>query len=284
MSEIEKKWDWEIGATTSDWSWNVKELWQYRYLLFRLVRRNFILNYQQTILGPFWTLLQPLLTLIVYVLVFGKMVGVSTGGLPPVLFYFSGIVLWSFFNDSFLENSNTFRNNISLFSKVYFPRIIMPVSIATTHFFRLIIQLFFLFILIFFFSVVKGFHIPFSLQILAFPLSILMVGSLGLGLGLICSVYTAKYRDLSNIVVIGIRLLMFVTPVIYPLASIKNQFQWIVKLNPLTSFFELFRLSLLGEGTVDLAQIILSSVFVIVVTISALLIFNKRGNRLMDIV
>jgi lipopolysaccharide transport system permease protein len=284
VSGTEKKWDWEIGATTSDWSWNAKDLWQYRYLLFSLVRRNLILNNQQTILGPFWTLLQPLLTLMIYVLVFGKMVGISTGGLPPVLFYFSGIVLWNFFNDSFLENSNTFRDNMYLFSKVYFPRIIIPVSIATTHFFRMIIQLVFLFILIFFYSVVKGFHMPFSLLILAFPLSILMVGSLGLGLGLICSVLTAKYRDLSHIVVIGIRLLMFVTPVIYPMASIKNNFQWIVNLNPLTPFFELFRLSLLGEGTVNLAQIIINSMVIIVVTIIALLFFNKRGNKLMDVV
>ncbi len=283
MSSTEKDWGWEISATSSDWSWSVKDLWQYRHLLFSLVRRNFLLNSQQTILGPFWTLLQPLLTLFIYVLVFGKMVGISTGSLPPVLFYFSGIVLWNFFNDSFLENSNSFRDNMYLFSKVYFPRIIMPFSIATTHFFRMLIQLFF-FILIFFYSAVKGFHIPFSLWILAFPLSILMVGSFGLGMGLICSVFTAKYRDLSHIVVIGIRLLMFITPVIYPLAIIKNNFQWIVKLNPLTPFFELFRFSILGEGTVDLTQMIISSLFIIIVTITGLLIFNKRGNNLIDIV
>ncbi len=184
MSSTEKDWGWEISATSSNWSWSVKDLWQYRHLLFSLVRRNFLLNCQQTILGPFWTLLQPLLTLFIYVLVFGKMVGISTGSLPPVLFYFSGIVLWNFFNDSFVENSNSFRDNMYLFSKVYFPRIIMPFSIATTHFLRMLIQLFFLFILIFFYSAVKGFPIPFSLWTLAFPLSILMIGSLGFGLGL----------------------------------------------------------------------------------------------------
>jgi lipopolysaccharide transport system permease protein len=284
MPKIAKDWDWEIGATTSDWSWNIKDVWQYRHLLFSLVKRNLILNYQQTILGPFWTLLQPLLTLIIYVLVFGKIVGVSTGSLPPVLFYFSGIVLWNFFSDSFLENSNTFRDNIYLFSKVYFPRIILPVSVTTTHFFRLLIQLLFLFLLILFYSIVKDFHIPFSWQLLLFPFSVFMIGSLGLGLGLACSVLTAKYRDLSNLVVIGIRLLMFVTPVIYPLASIKSQLQWIVLLNPLTPFFELFRLSLLGEGTITLGQLVASTLFIITVTIISLLIFNKQGNKLIDVV
>jgi lipopolysaccharide transport system permease protein len=116
MSSTEKDWGWEISAISSNWSWSVKDLWQYRHLLFSLVRRNFLLNCQQTILGPFWTLLQPLLTLFIYVLVFGKMVGISTGSLPPVLFYFSGIVLWNFFNDSFVENSNSFRDNMYLFS------------------------------------------------------------------------------------------------------------------------------------------------------------------------
>jgi len=284
MSTTKKDWSWEISATSSDWSWNAKDLWQYRHLLFSLIRRNFLLNSQQTILGPFWTLLQPLLTLFIYVLVFGKMVGISTGSLPPVLFYFSGIVLWNFFNDSFLENSNSFRDNLYLFSKVYFPRIIMPFSIASTHFLRMLIQLFFLFVLIFFYTATKGFDIPFSLWTFAFPLSILMVGSLGFGMGLICSVFTAKYRDLSHIVVIGIRLLMFVTPVIYPLASIKNHFQWIVKLNPLTPFFELFRFSMLGEGSVDLTQLLISGLFIVIVTITGLLLFNRSGNKLIDTV
>jgi lipopolysaccharide transport system permease protein len=148
----------------------------------------------------------------------------------------------------------------------------------------MLIQLVFLFVLIFFYSATKGFDIPFSLWTFAFPLSILMVGSLGLGMGLIFSVFTAKYRDLLHIVVIGIRLLMFVTPVIYPLASIKSNFQWIVQLNPLTPFFELFRFSILGEGTVNLTQIIISSLFIIIITLTGLLIFNRSGNKLIDTV
>jgi lipopolysaccharide transport system permease protein len=284
MSKSAKGWDWEIGAATSDWSWNLKEIWEYRHLLFSLVKRNIVFNYQQTILGPFWTLLQPLLTLVIYVLVFGKMVALSTGTLPPVLFYFSGIILWSFFNDSFLENSNTFRDNIYLFSKVYFPRIIMPLSVTITHFLRLLIQLAFLSLLILFYCIVKGFYISYTWNILLFPFSMVMIGTLGLGLGLSCSILTAKYRDISNLVVIGIRLLMFVTPVIYPLASIKNEFRWIVKLNPLTPFFELFRLSLLGEGTVDIVQLMLSSLLIISLLVFSLLIFNKSGSKLIDVV
>ena len=159
MPATTKKWDWVISPVTSDWSWNTKDLLSYRHLLIGLVKREFLLGYQQTILGPLWVVVQPILTLIIYVLVFRKLIGVSIGTLPPVLFYFSGIVLWNFFNESFERTSNTFRDHIHLFSKVYFPRIIMPLSLLVTNFFRCLIQLSLLVIIIAYPAVFRGFSV-----------------------------------------------------------------------------------------------------------------------------
>lgn len=284
MPVVQKKWDWEIGSATSDWNWSTRELWSYRYLLGSLVHRTFLLNYQQTILGPFWTLLQPLLTLVTYLLVFKKLVGLSTGSLPPTLFYFSGIVLWNFFNECFMGTVSTFRDNMHLFSKVYFPRIIMPLSVVCSSFMRFLIQMSFLLILILYYNFFTDYKVPVTLFTLGFPIATVLVGIQAFGLGLACSILTAKYRDLLNVVNIVIRLLMFVTPVIYPLASINEKVRWIVMLNPLTQLFELFRFCLLGEGTVSPLYLSGSILFSIVIFIVALIVFNKQGNKLMDII
>jgi lipopolysaccharide transport system permease protein len=279
---MEKKWEWEINAKTTDWTWNIKELLSYRHLLFSLVRREFLLSYQQTLLGPVWVLFQPIVTLITYVLVFGRLIPIGT--LPPVLFYFSGIVLWNFFQDSFTESSNTFKTNMNLFSKVYFPRIVMPISTITTHFLRFSIQLTFLILLIIYYAIFKDFKINFTVATFAFLVAIIGTGIISLSLGLIFSVLTAKYRDLNNMVSLITRLLMFLTPVIYPLASVPAKLHWVVVLNPLTSFFELFRLSLLGKGTVSLPYLTYSIVFMILIFPTALWMFNKNGNKLIDVI
>ncbi|MEO7961263.1 MAG: ABC transporter permease [Ginsengibacter sp.] len=284
MIPIVKKWDWENSAKTSYWGFRFKELVSFRHLLFSLVRREFLLSYQQTLLGPFWIVFQPLLTLVTYILVFTKMIGVSVGTIPPVLFYFSGILLWNFFSDSFGGIYNTFRDNIQLFSKVYFPRIIMPVSFLATHFIRMLMQLVFLFLMMAFYIIFRGIHIPFHLVMLAFPIAILCTGIISLSLGLIVSVLTAKYRDIGNLVTLIIRMLMFVTPVIYPLASIPSGVRWIVLLNPLTSIFELFRYSLFGEGSIEALPLIYSLAFTIIVLPLSLMFFNKNGNKLIDVV
>jgi lipopolysaccharide transport system permease protein len=282
MTKTDKRWEWEINAKTTDWTWNIKELLSYRHLLFSLVRREFLLSYQQTLLGPVWVLFQPIVTLITYVLVFGRLIPIGT--LPPVLFYFSGIILWNFFQDSFTESSGTFKANINLFSKVYFPRIIMPISTITTHFLRFSIQLVFLILTIIYYVIFKDFKINITLVTWAFPIAFICTGIISLSLGLIFSVLTAKYRDLSNLVSLMTRLLMFLTPVIYPLASIPAKLHWIVVLNPLTSLFELFRLSLLGQGTVSLPYLIYSIVFMIVIFPMGLWMFNKNGNKLIDVI
>ncbi|MBC7689942.1 MAG: ABC transporter permease [Aquabacterium sp.] len=281
----EKKLVWKIEAKSGYWDLDLKELLSYRHLLGRLVRKEFLINYQQTLLGPLWILFQPLLTLVTYVFVFNKIIGVSIGGkLPPVLFYFAGIVLWNLFNDSFFAISKTFRDNIHIFSKVYFPRLIVPFAAITTQFLRFLIQLGLLIVLLIYFMVFKGFNVTFNWYLAALPLVIAGVGMISMSLGLIFSIITAKYRDLSNFLDIFIRILIFVTPVIYPLSTVKESIRWIVELNPLTSLFELFRRSLLGEGTVTTGQLLYSLAFIVVSTLCAILIFNKQSSKLIDVI
>ena len=285
MLIAEKKMAWKIEAKSSYWNLNIKELISYRHLLGRLVRKDFLINYQQTLLGPLWILFQPLLTLVTYVFVFNKIIGVSIGGkLPPVLFYFSGIVLWNLFNDSFFAISKTFRDNIHVFSKVYFPRLIVPLAAIATQFLRFVIQLGLMLVLLVYFVAFKGFDFAFTWYLAALPLVVLGVGLVSMSLGLIFSVVTAKYRDLSNFLDIFIRILIFVTPVIYPLSAVKESIRWIVALNPLTSLFELFRLGLLGEGTVSAGQLLYSLVFIIVSLFTAILVFNKQSAKLIDVI
>lgn len=279
-----EKWDWENSARSSYWGFSFRELYSFRHLLFSLIRREFLLSYQQTLLGPGWIVFQPLLTLVTYILVFTKMIGVAIGGIPPVLFYFSGILLWNFFSDSFGGIYNTFRDNIQLFSKVYFPRIIMPVSFLSTQFLKFLMQLVFLFLMIAYYIMFEGFVFKFNLLLLTFPLIVLCVGIISLSLGLIISVLTAKYRDIGNVVTLVVRMVMFVTPVIYPLATIPAGARWIVLINPLTPLFELFRFSFFGEGTVSLLPLLYSLLFTAVIFPLSLMFFNKNGNKLIDVV
>lgn len=282
---MEKKWDWEITSETSNWSWDLKSLLSYRHLLASLVRKEFLLNYQQTILGPGWILVQPLLTLVTYVLVFGMLIRLPTGeGVPPVLFYLSGIVLWNFFNDSFGTTSRTFRDYIHIFTKVYFPRIIIPIAGISTQFMRFLVQFVLLILILLFYVVVKGYRVHLGWAMLAIPIAVAGVGIISLGMGLIFSVLTAKYRDIVNMVDVAIRLLFFVTPVVYPLALVREDLRWIVKLNPLTPLFELFRVGVVGQGTVVTADLLYSFIFMVVTFVTAVYLFNKQGSKLIDVV
>lgn len=282
---LERKWDWEISSETSNWSWDLKSLLSYRHLLASLVRKEFLLNYQQTILGPLWILVQPLLTLVTYVLVFGMLIRIPTGeGVPPVLFYLAGIVLWNFFNDSFGSTSRTFREYIHIFTKVYFPRIIIPLASISTQFMRFLVQLLLLVLILLYYIVFKGYKIHPGAALIGVPLAIVGVGLISLAMGLIFSVLTAKYRDIVNIVEVSIRLLFFVTPVVYPLALVRSELRWVVKLNPLTPFFELFRLGILGQGTVNTGDLAYSSAFMLVSFAVAVYMFNKQGSKLIDVV
>lgn len=281
---MEKNWDWEITPRTANWSWDIKSLISYRHLLWSLVRKEFLLNYQQTILGPGWILFQPVLTLITYVFVFGRLIKIPTGDVPPVLFYICGIVLWNFFNDSFGTTSRTFRDYIHIFTKVYFPRIVIPLAGVSTHFTRFLVQLLLMLGILLYYVITGGFQPMVGLNLLAIPLAIAGVGLVSFSVGLIFSVLTAKYRDIANIVDVLVRLLFFVTPVVYPLALVREDLRWIVSVNPLTGFFELFRYGVLGQGTIDAGQILYSVLFVLVSFILGVYMFNKQGSKLIDVV
>jgi lipopolysaccharide transport system permease protein len=279
---LEKKWDWEITADTANWSWDIKSLLSYRHLLGSLVRKNFIINYKQTVLGPAWILLQPILTLFVYVLVFGKLIKIPTGAAPPALFYLSGIVIWNFFNESFTATSRTFRDYIHIFTKVYFPRIIIPLATISTQLMRFLVQFAFLVAMLLYFIFVTGYPLKAGWNMLLVPVALVILGLTGLGLGLIFSVLTAKYRDISNIVEVGVRLLFFVTPVVYPLSAVREDLRWIVSLNPLTPLFEMFRLGVIGQGNVH--NPLYSILFMVLALGVGLHLFNKQGSKLIDVV
>jgi lipopolysaccharide transport system permease protein len=284
MLNNNNKWEWEIGPKPVLSLSAFKKLYKYRHFHSALVRRDFLLNYQQTILGPIWIFFQPVLTLIVYILVFGKLIGIPTGkSIPPVLFYFSGIILWNFFNDIFWGIANTFREHIHLYSKVYFPRIIIPFSIVSTNFLRFIVQLLLLIILLVYFIVFKHFTINSGWSLLALPFVFIGIAMISTGCGLISALLTARYRDVMNLLTIILRLLMFVTPVLYPLALVNEQFKWVVLVNPLTPLFELFRFSLLGEGTIHISSLTYSFSFGLIVLVVSLFLFNARSSKLIDI-
>lgn len=277
------KWDWEITNKTSWWQIGLGEVWAYRNLLARLVRRDFLLSYQQTLLGPLWTLLQPVLTVFTYVLVFSKLVGISTGSVPPTLFYLTGTVLWGLFNEVFMSTSATFTANAELFSKVYFPRLVMPLAAVSAQLLRLLIQLALLGLVMIYYWLSGNFLFRINAWVIGVPVALLVVAAIGLAVGLLFSVITAKYRDLMNVVMLFMRMLMFVTPVIYPLAIISEKVRWIVVLNPLTPLFEMFRYALLGEGSFTNDQLLYSIGSAIALLLIGVLLFNKQKEALMDV-
>lgn len=277
-------WDWEVGSRSAWSNWSFQELWTYRHLLFRFIRRDFLLNYQQTILGPLWIVLQPILTLVVYVLVFGKWMGVSTGAVPPVLFFLCGILLWGLCNDLFTGTAFILTWYNYLYSKVYFPRLIIPLSITGTHLARFLIQLLLLLVVFVYYWFWRSQPVVLNGWLLFLPVAILLVAAFSLSLGLLFSILTARYRDLSNIVHLGIRLFMFVTPVIYPLALVPQSIRWLVNINPLTALFEVFRYALLGQGSFTAGQLAYSSLSIILMLVLSLAWFNKQSVRLIDVV
>jgi lipopolysaccharide transport system permease protein len=276
-------WDWEISNRNSWRSWSVKTLWAYRHLLFRFVKRDFLVNYQQTLLGPLWVVLQPVLTLVVYVLVFGRWMGIRTGSSPPVLFFLCGILLWGLFSELFTGTAFIFTHYSSLYNKVYFPRLIIPFSVTGTHLLRFLIQVILLVLVFAFYALYRDFPFAFSYWLLFLPFAILLTALFGLALGLIFCILTARYRDLSNIVHLGIRLFMFVTPVIYPVSLVPSGIRWFVNANPLTPLFEVFRYALLGQGLFAMGQLLYSSLSIILLFFIALAWFNKQAIRLIDV-
>ncbi len=276
-------WDWEIKAKSSWFGTSLKELYLYKDLLFRLVRKEFLLRYQQTILGPVWILIQPVITVITYVVVFNKVIGISTIGVPPVLFYLTGITLWNLFSDIFNGTASTFVSNIAVFSKVYFPRIISPISILFLHCIRFLIQLGLLLIVLAYYSLRNEIDVNIFNFVFFIP-AVLVTAATALGARLVYSILTAKYRDLSNLLGLLINFLMFISPIFYALSMVPQKIKWLVTINPLSSQFELFRYAFLGKGEVNFSQMAYSIAFMVILLYGGILLFNRKGDALMDVV
>lgn len=274
-------WDLTIKGHTSLLDVNFGDLWRYRDLLLMFVKRDFVSFYKQTIFGPLWFFIQPILTTIVFTFVFGNLAGLSTDGLPQFLFYLSGITAWNYFSDCITKTSTVFKDNANIFGKVYFPRLIMPLSIVASNLVRFGVQLIMLLIMMGYYAI-TGADFQITYAILFFPILVLIMALLGLGLGLIITAMTTKYRDLSFLVSFGVQLLMYGTTVIYPLSSADEKYKYIIQLNPMTGIIEAFRYGFLGKGEFTLWSVGYSAVFTIIVLFFGIIIFNKTEKTFVD--
>jgi lipopolysaccharide transport system permease protein len=262
------------------------EIIQYRDLLFLLVRRDFISRYKQTILGPLWFVIQPLLTTVVFTVIFDKVAKISTDRLPPVLFYMCGLLAWGYFAQCMGGTSTTFVSNAGLFGKVYFPRLIIPLSVIISNFMAFVIQLvtFLLFWVWFKFFTGTGDLFHFTVYLFALPILLLFTAGIGLGVGLWMSALTAKYRDFSHLAGFLTQLWMFATPIVYPLSEVPQKWQWISALNPMTTLVEAYRLAFLGTGTVQPVFLAISIIGTIILLITGIMIFVRVEKTFIDTV
>ena len=281
----EPHWDRVLQPKANLFDLQLREVWQYRYLLVLFVKRDFAAQYKQTILGPLWHFIQPIFTTLVFLLVFGKIANIPTDGInPKLLFYMSGITIWNYFSNCLTATSNTFVTNAAIFGKVYFPRLVIPLSTVLSNIIKLGIQMLLLLAVMGFYGI-KNQHFYFGTGWLLIPLVVLMMAGLGLGLGIIISSLTTKYRDLSVLITFAVQLLMYATPIAYPLSFIKDKSYgaWIVW-NPLTPIVEAFRFALFGVGTVDYGGLLYSAGIIAACLFFGLLFFSKVEKIFMDTV
>lgn len=279
-----EKWTEIIKPKSNLFDFQLKETWNYRDLLFLLVRREYVASYKQTILGPIWVFVQPILTSLMFVVIFGRIANISTDGVPMLLFYLGGLTLWNYFSDSLNKTATVFKDNAAMLGKVYFPRLIMPLSIVTANLIKFGIQ-FLLFIVIwiyYWFFTDSGIHPNF--YILLTPVLIVMLGFLGLGFGMIFSSMTTKYKDLVFLLAFGIQLWMYATPIIYPMSTVTGKYRIILEVNPMTGIIEMFRYAYLGNGTPSLGLFVYSLAFSVVILFLGVLTFNKVEKAFMDTV
>ena len=284
-SKIANDWDLVIKGHTSLFDIKFKDLWHYRDLLLLFVKRDFVSFYKQTILGPLWFFIQPIFTTIVFTFVFGNLAGISTDGLPQYLFYLSGITAWNYFSDCLTKTSTVFRDNSNIFGKVYFPRLIMPLSIVVSNLVRFGVQFLLLLCMMiyFYFFPVEGTSFHVTTGILLFPVLVVLMALLGLGLGLIITAMTTKYRDLTFLVTFGVQLLMYATTVIYPLSYAREKgYSTVVELNPMTGIIESFRYAFLGKGEFTFWSLGYSTIVTIIILFIGIVIFNKTEKNFVD--
>ena len=283
QSSNQENWSLVIRPQRAWWDLRLGELWRYRDLIWLFVWRDFVAYYKQTILGPLWYLIQPILTTLVFTVIFGNIAKLSTDGLPPFLFYLAGNTVWTYFSACLTSTSSTFTSNAGLFGKVYFPRLAMPLSVVISQIISFGIRmLVFLGFLIYF--MLSGADVNPNWWILLLPVLLLAMAGLGLGLGIIVSSLTTKYRDLQQLVAFGVQLLMYGTPVIYPLSSIEGTWRWLILANPMTPVVEIFRFAFLGTSAMSPVYLLYSIAFMFIVLLIGVLIFNRVENTFMDTV
>jgi lipopolysaccharide transport system permease protein len=286
MSEQQEHWDLEIKPTGSLLDLKLKDVWHYRDLLFLLVRRDFVSFYKQTVLGPIWFFVQPIITVLVYNLIFNNLAGIKTDGIPGPVFYLAGTIMWNYFAECLTKTSTVFKDNAAMLGKVYFPRLIMPLSIVFSNLVKFGVQ-FLLFLLLLGYYMISGYPIIPNAYLLLFPLLIIIIAALGLGFGMIISAVTTKYRDLSFVVSFGVPLLMYTTTVIYPLSEVIKKYStysWLIKFNPLTAIIETFRYGFLGKGSFSWDLLLYSIVFMLIVLFTGIVIFNRVEKTFVDTV
>lgn len=278
-------WDLEIKPKSSFFDLNLKEVWKYRDLMMLFVKRDFAAQFKQTVLGPLWHLVQPILTTLMFLLIFGKIANIPTDGIEPILFYMSSITIWNYFSACFTNTANTFTANASIFGKVYFPRLVIPLSVVLSNMVRLGIQFSLLLVLMIFMALFKDVPFYFGVNWLLLPLLVLIMAGMGLGLGIIISSITTKYRDFTVLIGFGVQLLMYATPVPYPMSVLASKsYGWVVALNPLSAVVEGFRYALFNTGSFTLNSLTYSGLFTLVVLFVGTMIFSKVEKTFMDTV
>jgi lipopolysaccharide transport system permease protein len=283
IANSQSEWDLTIRPQRSWWDLRLSELWHYRDLIWLFVWRDFVAYYKQTVLGPLWYLIQPIATTLVFTVIFGNIAKLPTDGLPPFLFYLSGTTVWSYFASCLTSTSNTFTSNASIFGKVYFPRLCVPISVIISNFISFAIRLgLFLVMLVYF--MLSGSSIRPNFWILLLPVMLFIMAGTALGMGITISSLTTKYRDLHQLVGFGVQLLMYATPVIYPISAVQGFWRWLLIANPLTPVIETFRLVFLGTSTLSPIYLLYSLAFMVVILLIGVLIFNRVEASFMDTV
>jgi lipopolysaccharide transport system permease protein len=278
------EWSLIIKSKTPWFNLHLNDLWRYRDLALMFVKRDFVAVYKQTILGPLWFIIQPVLTTFMFIIIFDRVAGIPTAGAPPSLFYLSGLVIWNYFASCLNNTANTFISNAGIFGKVYFPRLIVPLSTVISGLISFGIQMGLLVALIGYHYFILNTTIHFNGYVIFIPFLLLLIAALGLGLGIIISSLTTKYRDLVFLISFGVQLLMYATPVIYPLSFLTGKYKMLIMANPITPIIESFRYALLGLGEFNIWHILYSVIFAFITLFIGVIIFNKVEKSFMDVV
>ena len=279
----QEHWDLVIKPHSKWYDLRLKEILHYKDLLFLFVRRDFVSIYKQTILGPLWFFIQPIITAITFTVIFGNLAKISTDGLPQILFYMCGITLWNYFSDTLTKTADTFSANANIFGKVYFPRMIMPLSVVVSNLIKLGVQ-FSLFIAVWIYYLIQTNQVHPNSTMLLVPFLIILIGFMALSFGIIISSLTTKYRDLKFLVTFGVQLMMYASPIVYPLSIVPEKYKWIILANPVTSVIETFKYAFLGVGEFNWIHLGYSFGFTTILFLISLIIFHRVEKTFMDTV